>query len=105
MYFTNICYIDSILSIIVSLFILINALKNIKLVVDLFLEKTPNNIDVKKIKQHILKIDGVCGVHHIHVRSIDGYNNYLILKIMVNVFLSLIRIKSVLKEMFIGLGK
>ena len=84
MYFTNIVYIDSILSIIVALFILINAFKNVKTIVDLFLEKTPKNINVKELKNHILKIDGVIDVHHIHVRSIDGYNSYVTLHVVVN---------------------
>lgn len=72
---TNIKIIDPILSILVSLFILISALKNFKLILELFLEKTPNGISISKLKENILKIDGVKDVHHIHVWSIDGYNN------------------------------
>jgi len=76
MRFTDIKIIDPILSIAVSSFILINALKSLKEIVNLFLEKTPSNIDIEEIKKHLLQIDGVIDVHHIHVRSIDGYNNY-----------------------------
>lgn len=76
MRFTDIKIIDSVLSIGVALFILINSLKTLKEVVDLFLEKTPNNIDIEEIKEHLLKIKGVIDVHHIHIRSIDGFNNY-----------------------------
>ena len=32
----------------------------------------------------LLKIKGVSGVHHIHVRSIDGYNNYATLHVVVS---------------------
>ena len=76
MKFTDIKIIDPILSIAVALFILINALKTLKKIVDLFLEKTPSNIDIEEIKEHLSGIDGVMDVHHIHVRSIDGYSNY-----------------------------
>jgi len=76
MKFTDIKIIDPILSIIVSLFIFKNALCNFKLIVDLFLEKTPNGISIDELKKHILEIKGVSDVHHIHVWSIDGYNNY-----------------------------
>lgn len=76
MKFTDIVIIDSILSIMVSLFIFIHAIKNLKLAVDLFLEKTPVDINVSEIKEHLLKIENVYDVHHIHIWSIDGYNNY-----------------------------
>lgn len=74
--FTEINILDSIMSLIVAIFIFINAIRNIKEVLDLFLEKTPKNINIEKLKQHILKIKGVKNVHHIHIWSMDGVNNY-----------------------------
>lgn len=82
MRFTDIKVIDPILSILVALFIFINALKNLKLIIDLFLEKTPKGININEIKDHILKIKGVKDVHHIHVWSLDGYNNYATIHIV-----------------------
>ena len=82
MNFTDIKIIDPIMSILVALFILVNSLKNLKTVLDLFLEKTPNNIDLDELKKHILKIKGVEDIHHIHVWSIDGYNNYATMHIV-----------------------
>ena len=76
MRFTGIKIIDPILSILVALFIFINALKNLKLIIDLFLEKTPNGVSIEELKKHILEIKGIKDIHHIHVWSIDGYNNY-----------------------------
>ncbi|MBQ2639712.1 MAG: cation transporter [Bacilli bacterium] len=84
MNFTDIKLIDPIMSICVSLFILWHALKNFKKVLDLFLEKTPNNIDIDKIKDSLLKISNVEDIHHIHVWSIDGYNNYATLHVVSN---------------------
>jgi len=84
MRFTDIKIIDPILSIGVALFILINSLKALKEIVELFLEKTPNNIDIEEIKGHLLEIQGVIGVHHIHIRSIDGFNNYATMHIVVD---------------------
>lgn len=84
MNFTNISIIDPIMSIGVALFILYNALKNLRSVLDIFLEKTPDGIDLSEIKHELLKIKGVSGVHHIHVRSIDGYNNYATLHVVVS---------------------
>lgn len=76
MKFTDIRLIDSIMSIGVALFILINAFKNLKSILDLFLEKTPANIRVDELKNHLLKIKEIKDIHHIHVWSLDGNNNY-----------------------------
>ena len=84
MNFTDIKILDPIMSIGVALFIFINALRNLKEVLDLFQEKTPDNIDLKEIKKHLLKIDGIKDIHHIHVRSIDGYNNFATLHAVVD---------------------
>ena len=83
MKFTNISVIDPVLSIIVALFILVNALKNFKIVLDLFLEKTPNNIKIETIKEELLKIKNVTDIHHIHIWSIDGYNNYATMHVVI----------------------
>ena len=100
MKFTNISYIDSVLSIFVAIFILINALKTLKEVLDVFLEVTPKEIDLKEIKKNLLKVDGVIDVHHIHVRSIDGFNNYATLHVVVDKYSKTIKdnVKEELEE-------
>ena len=82
MKFTDIKIIDPIMSIGISLFILVNTLKNLKEILDLFLEKTPKDIDIEVLKEHLQKIVGVDDIHHIHVWSIDGYNNYATMHIV-----------------------
>ncbi len=75
MRFTDFTLIDPIMSIGVSLFIFINAIKNMKEIADLFLEKTPRDIKIEEIKEHIEEIEGIIDVHHIHIWSMDGHNN------------------------------
>lgn len=82
MRFTNIELLDPLLSIAVALFILINALRNFKEIIDLFLEKTPHGISVDDLRQHILEIKHVEDVHHIHVWSMDGTQNYATMHIV-----------------------
>ncbi|MBE7013393.1 MAG: cation transporter [Ruminococcaceae bacterium] len=82
MYFTDIALIDPIMSLGVAVFILINALKNLREVENLFLEKIPTGIEIEDIKKHICEIEGVSDVHHIHVWSMDGYNNYATMHIV-----------------------
>ena len=84
MNFTNIKILDSLMSIGVAIFILINSLKNLKQVLDIFLEKTPNDIDIDELRKHILEVKEVDDVHHIHVWSMDGYTNYATMHIVTN---------------------
>lgn len=82
MRFTDISIIDSILSTSVAIFILVNSLKNFKSILDLFLEKIPNDISISEIKERLLAIKGIDDVHHIHIWSIDGYHNYATMHIV-----------------------
>lgn len=83
MRFTDISVIDPIMSILVTLFILINSFKNFTLIVDLFLEKIPKGVSVDEIKEHLLELDNIIEIHHIHIWSIDGYNNYATMHVVV----------------------
>ena len=82
MRFTDISLIDPLMSIGIAVFILINACKNLKEVLDLFLEKMPHGVDSEEIKHHLCHIEGVLDVHHIHIWSIDGQNNYATMHIV-----------------------
>lgn len=82
MWFTHFPLLDPILSIGVALFIFVNAIKNLKEAIDLFLEKTPSNVDVNALSEHLSAIEGVLDVHHIHVWSLDGHNHYATLHVV-----------------------
>ncbi len=82
MKFTDLYIIDPIMSIGVAVFILINAFKSLKDIYDLFMEKIPQGINIKEIKSHIMEIDGITDVHHIHIRTIDGDKIYATLHIV-----------------------
>ena len=84
MRFTDLALIDPLMSIGVAVFILINAIRNLKQIVDLFLEKTPKNIQFPEIKEHLMELEGVLDVHHVHVWSMDGQNNYATMHIVTN---------------------
>lgn len=84
MRFTDFALIDSLMSIGVSVFVLVNAIRNLKAAVDLFLVKTPRDIDINEIKEHVTEIDGVLDVHHIHLWSLDGQSNYATMHVVTN---------------------
>lgn len=41
------------------------------------MQSTPRNLDLKKIQQEILKINGIKNVHHMHVWQIDENDIHL----------------------------
>lgn len=72
---TDITYLDPILSILVALFILKHALVNLNEIFAVFLEKTPANISLAKIKKQLLEISTVKDIHHLHIWSLDGVHH------------------------------
>ena len=84
MKFTDITYIDSIMSIGIALFLLKQALENLKNILNLFLAKVPSNLHVDEIKKELLKIPKVENVHHIHVWSMDGVHHYATMHVVVS---------------------
>ncbi len=72
---TGFILIDPLLSIALAVFIAINAFKGIKETAEIFLEKVPSGIKTENVKKHLLGIDSVVDIHHLHIRSIDGSLN------------------------------
>lgn len=82
MRFTDISLIDPLMSIGVAAFILISCIKNLKEILDIFMVKIPDGMNVSEIKSHLMEIDGVEDVHHIHLWSMDGVRNYATLHVV-----------------------
>ena len=68
----NITWLDSVMSILISTFVLYHAIKNMVEVFNIFMEKAPNGVEVLKLKEHLLKNELIKNVHHIHVWTLDG---------------------------------
>lgn len=76
MRFTNLALLDPLLSCLVALYILFHACKNLREALFLFLIRTPSGLDTEEIKRKLLSIEGVKDVHHIHLWTIDGQQNF-----------------------------
>ncbi len=79
---TGFIWLDAIMSMGVAAFILVHAVRNLRQVMELFLEKIPKGISVQELKEHVGAIPGVLDVHHLHVWSLDGNNNYATMHIV-----------------------
>lgn len=84
MRFTDFALVDPLMSIGVAVFIVFHAIKNLSQIINLFLAKTPKDIQLAQIKEHLIEIEGVLDVHHVHVWSMDGQNNYATMHIVTN---------------------
>lgn len=82
MRFTDLTFLDPLMSVGVAVFILISSAGNLKESLGIFLEKSPDGISADEIKKHILSVDGVSDVHHIHLWSMDGFNNFITMHIV-----------------------
>ena len=69
--------IDPILSILLCLFIMWGVGRNLQKTLRLFLQATPEGIDLPAMRREIETIDGVIGTHDAHFWSLDGQSHVL----------------------------
>ena len=69
--FTNWNWLDPFVSVLIGVFILWNAWGILRQSIHILLESTPESIDVDSMVDTLLKVDGVRGVHDLHVWSIN----------------------------------
>lgn len=81
---TNISIIDPIMSIALSMFIIYNAIKNLKPIFDIFVLKVPMEINVAKIKEDILSISGIININRLNIWQLDEENIIATIDISVN---------------------
>ena len=75
MRFTELSVIDPLLSMFTSVVILFGAVKNMCEVVGIVTDRIPHGISLTEIQDRLTAIDGVEEIHHVHVRTIDGYTS------------------------------
>ena len=84
MRFTDWLFLDPLMSIAVAIFILVHAVGTLREILNLFLEKTPDGVSVEELTAHLTALSDVIGVHHVHVRSLDGSRHYATLHAVIN---------------------
>ncbi len=107
MYFVDAPFIDPLLSIAISGFILFNVYRNIRQSLRIILQGSPEMISVDEIEKAILKIDNVVDVHDLHVWSVDGQYNVLTVHVVFSDTLpmeQLHNLKSNVREKLLSLG-
>ncbi len=70
--FTDNLYLDPVLSLLITLFILWNVVKRLKETLFIFLQGHPKDVNKDDIEKEILNIHHVHSMHHTHIWSLDG---------------------------------
>ncbi len=74
---------DPILSILITLYVLYNVVRNLKKAVSIFLQAVPEDISIATIESAIKAITFVQDVHHTHIWSIDGEHHVITMHVVV----------------------
>lgn len=77
-------FIDPLLSLGICFYILYNVCRNMGAIFRVFLQSAPEEVDAPLLKAELMDIDGVTGVHDVHIWSLDGYRNVGSLHIVVD---------------------
>jgi cobalt-zinc-cadmium efflux system protein len=74
-YYTNLYWIDPLLSIIICGVIIASTWSLLKDSLRLSLDGVPDNVDIQKVKETVTKMEGVKDFHHLHIWAISTTQN------------------------------
>lgn len=85
MKFYDVPRIDAILGILLALWIIVNAVRNMKQALRVFFQGVPADLDLGEIEKKILAVPGIRSIHHTHLWSLDGehhvFTGHLVLEV------------------------
>lgn len=70
----GIYWVDSLLTLIIGAYILVHSYGMLRTTIDILMESTPREIEWDKVNDHMEQVDGVQGVHHLHIWRLDEQN-------------------------------
>lgn len=69
-YFFKVYWLDPILTILISIYVLKESFEILTNTVHVLMEGTPSNISIDKVKELVEQIDGVVDIHHLHIWTV-----------------------------------
>lgn len=101
MMFSDLPWLDPVLSLCITLFILYNVFGRLKETLVILLQGSPADIDAEQIKAEILQLPNVAGMHHVNVWSLEGEHHVYtahIKTIGITTFTEVIELKREVKD-------
>jgi cobalt-zinc-cadmium efflux system protein len=77
MLFVDLPILDPLLSVVITLWVAFKATRNLKNTLALFLQGAPDDVDVEALCAAAQEVEGVLGIRHVHVWSLDGDHHVL----------------------------
>jgi cobalt-zinc-cadmium efflux system protein len=96
--FTNSYIIDPILSVLIALLIAFGAWRIVKQTVGILMEGTPTDIEIPKVVDTILSVNGIQNVHDLHVWCITSRKNALSCHVVVDGNISVFEMQNLLRD-------
>jgi cobalt-zinc-cadmium efflux system protein len=96
--FYSIPILDPILSICITGFVLFKIYPNIRNTLRIFLQYSPDDIDIAGIRNVIVKLEKIDDIHDVHLWSIDGTYNIFSCHVVLTDDLSLSEMEEIKKE-------
>lgn len=93
--FTDWYILDPILSMAITGYVLFNAFRYLRKTFRVFLQAVPEETNIDELEERIRGLDGVLGVHHTHVWSLDGERHVLTTHVVVDCAADLDRIAAI----------
>lgn len=107
MYFVDAPFIDPLLSILISLYILYNVYRNIRQSLRIILQGSPSQLDMEEVKRSLLGIGEVQDVHDLHAWSVDGEYNVMTVHVVLRSALPMEeqhRLKLEIRDKLLSMG-
>lgn len=96
--YTNWYWIDTVLSFVIAIVIFISTWRLLKQTLRLSLDGVPLDVDLYKVRQAALAVDGVKDIHHVHAWAIGTSRNALTAHLVINDLAKAFDIKKVLRH-------
>jgi cobalt-zinc-cadmium efflux system protein len=72
--FWDIYWIDPLLTVLIGLYVLKESLQILWRSLGIFMLATPENLSLNEVRQAVLTVDGVQGIHHIHLWEVAEHD-------------------------------
>lgn len=105
--FVDLPILDPILSILITLYVLLNVIRRLRASARLFLQAVPEEVDLDDLRQKLLAIEGVESIHHLHLWSLDGEHNVFTTHLVVpddTAYAEMLRIRQATRDLMADLN-
>jgi len=70
-YYYNVYWIDPVITVLISLYIMKESWEIVKEAIEILMMAAPDEISIEHIEKHIIEIDGIDSIHHVHFWKVN----------------------------------